>query len=88
MRVLGVLTTHLRLPPKLTIQRSARAGTALWTDWNRGQNNVRMAVTTVDADRYGEQLSGKVDRVKAKFADFAIPEMEVFASPSEHYRMR
>lgn len=47
-----------------------------------------MAVTTIDKDRYGEQLSAKVDRVKAKFADFAIPPFEVFDSPADHYRMR
>ncbi len=33
-------------------------------------------------------MSAKVQRVKAKFTDFVAPELEVFESPCEHYRMR
>ncbi|CAL8460872.1 g403 [Coccomyxa elongata] len=47
-----------------------------------------MSIAQVDQARYGEQLSAKVQRVKAKFTDFVAPELEVFESPCEHYRMR
>ena len=36
----------------------------------------------------GEQLSAKADKLREKFADFSLPELEVFDSQTEHYRMR
>ena len=47
-----------------------------------------MSLAKVDETRYGEQLSAKADRLRNKFADFSLPELEVFDSQTEHYRMR
>jgi hypothetical protein len=45
-------------------------------------------LTEIDASQYDAQLSAKVDRILAQFADFEVPEIEVFKSEPEHYRMR
>lgn len=47
-----------------------------------------MSLAKVDEARYGEQLSAKADKLREKFADFSLPELEVFDSQTEHYRMR
>ncbi len=47
-----------------------------------------MSIAQVDGERYGEQLAAKVERVKARFADHKLPDMDVFNSQTEHYRMR
>ena len=48
----------------------------------------QMSLAKVDEARYGEQLSAKADKLREKFADFSLPELEVFDSQTEHYRMR
>lgn len=45
-------------------------------------------LTEIDASQYDAQLSAKVDRILAQFADFEVPDIEVFKSEPEHYRMR
>ncbi|RUO27480.1 tRNA (uridine(54)-C5)-methyltransferase TrmA [Aliidiomarina sanyensis] len=40
------------------------------------------------AQRYSAQLTEKVERLTHLLQPFAAPELEVFASPPEHYRMR
>ena len=47
-----------------------------------------MAVPVVDPARYGEQLEAKRERIINQFAHLEAPELEVFASPASHYRMR
>lgn len=47
-----------------------------------------MAVPVVDPARYGEQLEAKRERIITQFSHLATPELEVFASPASHYRMR
>lgn len=47
-----------------------------------------MAVPVVDPARYGEQLEAKRERISTQFAHLTTPELEVFASPASHYRMR
>src|SRR5690606_11545057 len=37
---------------------------------------------------YDQQLHRKIDVVRQDFADFSLPDLEVFDSPDEHYRMR
>ncbi|WP_110687932.1 tRNA (uridine(54)-C5)-methyltransferase TrmA [Salinicola aestuarinus] len=47
-----------------------------------------MVITTIDPSRYAAQLDAKRQRIEAQFAAFEPPELEVFASPAAHYRMR
>ena len=47
-----------------------------------------MASTAVNPAEYQLQLDEKAERIQNIFADFETPELEVFASPAEHYRMR
>lgn len=47
-----------------------------------------MAIPVVDPSQYESQLAEKAEQIKARFAAFDAPELEVFASPSSHYRMR
>ncbi|WP_027967230.1 tRNA (uridine(54)-C5)-methyltransferase TrmA [Halomonas halocynthiae] len=47
-----------------------------------------MAIPVVDPDRYDDQLATKRRRINQCFARFSPPELEVFASPSSHYRQR
>ncbi|PSU30149.1 tRNA (uridine(54)-C5)-methyltransferase TrmA [Photobacterium lutimaris] len=47
-----------------------------------------MASTTINPAEYQPQLDEKAARIQNIFADFDTPELEVFASPAEHYRMR
>ena len=47
-----------------------------------------MSLAKVDGAVYGQQLSAKADRLRSKFSDFSLPELEVFDSQTEHYRMR
>ena len=37
---------------------------------------------------YQQQLDAKIDRIRAQFAEYNPPELEVFASPEQHFRMR
>ncbi|MCF2947258.1 tRNA (uridine(54)-C5)-methyltransferase TrmA [Paraglaciecola aquimarina] len=47
-----------------------------------------MRPTEIQADTYPEQLQNKADLVKTSFAQFDMPELQVFASDPLHYRMR
>ncbi|MGR5065960.1 tRNA (uridine(54)-C5)-methyltransferase TrmA [Photobacterium sp. DNB22_13_2] len=47
-----------------------------------------MASTNINPAEYQPQLDEKAARIQNIFADFDTPELEVFASPAEHYRMR
>ena len=47
-----------------------------------------MASTAINPAEYQPQLDEKAERIQNIFADFDTPELEVFASPAEHYRMR
>ena len=44
--------------------------------------------TTTAPERYEEQLARKRKRVEELFSDFRLPQMEVFESEREHYRLR
>ena len=37
---------------------------------------------------YQQQLDAKVERISAQFAEYQPPELEVFSSPEQHFRMR
>lgn len=37
---------------------------------------------------YQQQLDAKIDRIRTQFAEFNPPELEVFDSPEQHFRMR
>ncbi|MFL0797913.1 MAG: tRNA (uridine(54)-C5)-methyltransferase TrmA [Cellvibrionaceae bacterium] len=39
-------------------------------------------------DQYHEQLNDKAAKIRQQFADFDIPEIEIFDSPESHYRLR
>jgi tRNA (uracil-5-)-methyltransferase len=39
-------------------------------------------------NRYAEQLAEKRDRLNQMFVDYNVPELEVFESPEQNYRMR
>ncbi|MDX1303991.1 tRNA (uridine(54)-C5)-methyltransferase TrmA [Photobacterium sp.] len=47
-----------------------------------------MASTAINTADYQQQLDEKAERIQNIFDDFETPELEVFASPAEHYRMR
>ncbi len=47
-----------------------------------------MSLPIIDPAQYENQLTAKVDRYKADFAPFGLPEPEVFRSPPRHYRLR
>ncbi|MDO6707493.1 tRNA (uridine(54)-C5)-methyltransferase TrmA [Photobacterium sp. 1_MG-2023] len=47
-----------------------------------------MAATPINPETYQAQLDEKAERMQALFADLDTPELEVFASPAQHYRMR
>jgi len=45
-------------------------------------------LTSIDTDAYDSQLQAKQSEVQANFAEFNPPQIEVFRSRPEHYRMR
>ncbi|WP_375056312.1 tRNA (uridine(54)-C5)-methyltransferase TrmA [Zobellella sp. DQSA1] len=45
-------------------------------------------MTHLDTTQYAHQLAEKAERLRRQFAGFVPPELEVFASQPEHYRMR
>ena len=47
-----------------------------------------MTSTILNTADYQQQLDEKAERIQNICADFDTPELEVFASPAEHYRMR
>jgi tRNA (uracil-5-)-methyltransferase len=47
-----------------------------------------MRPTEIKAEKYADQLQQKVQSVNSDFAQFPMPELEVFASEPLHYRMR
>lgn len=47
-----------------------------------------MATLDVNPQRYQEQLAEKVERLTQMFTQYNVPELEVFESPEQHYRMR
>ncbi|MFC3024939.1 tRNA (uridine(54)-C5)-methyltransferase TrmA [Vibrio zhugei] len=47
-----------------------------------------MATFDVNPDQYAEQLAGKISRLTEMFTPYGVPELEVFESPEQHYRMR
>ncbi|MBD1576460.1 tRNA (uridine(54)-C5)-methyltransferase TrmA [Vibrio sp. S11_S32] len=47
-----------------------------------------MATVNSSADRYAQQLTGKLQRLDEMFGEFTTPDIEVFESPEQHYRMR
>ncbi|EKK9986012.1 tRNA (uridine(54)-C5)-methyltransferase TrmA [Vibrio vulnificus] len=47
-----------------------------------------MATLDVNPQRYQQQLAEKVQRLTDMFAPYQAPELEVFESPDQHYRMR
>ncbi len=47
-----------------------------------------MSSVFIDPDNYEHQLEQKAKHLKQEFAPFQAPELEVFPSPKQHYRMR
>ncbi|MFU2488819.1 tRNA (uridine(54)-C5)-methyltransferase TrmA [Thauera sp. WH-1] len=47
-----------------------------------------MALPVIDPARYEDQLAAKLDRYRADFAEFDLPEPAVFRSAPLHYRLR
>lgn len=47
-----------------------------------------MAIHQVYPEQYERQLADKLDELKRDFARFKLPEIEVFRSAPEHYRLR
>ena len=47
-----------------------------------------MPLPQIDPALYAEQLARKVEAFQAQFAEFAVPQPEVFASAALHYRLR
>ncbi|MFK0572018.1 tRNA (uridine(54)-C5)-methyltransferase TrmA [Endozoicomonas sp.] len=47
-----------------------------------------MSLPTVQPERYEAQLAEKASRIRSEFAEFDIPELALFRSQPEHYRMR
>jgi tRNA (uracil-5-)-methyltransferase len=47
-----------------------------------------MAISEVTPELYQHQLEEKQTRLNEMFAEYDVPELEVFESPEKHYRMR
>ncbi|OPX56648.1 tRNA (uracil-5-)-methyltransferase [Oceanospirillum multiglobuliferum] len=47
-----------------------------------------MALPVVEPEKYSTLLDEKAERIRTQFAAFNPPELQVFASPDSHYRMR
>lgn len=47
-----------------------------------------MAIPQVEPDKYDAQLAEKKAWVEAEFSGFELPDIELFASPKTHYRLR
>lgn len=47
-----------------------------------------MALPRVEPEQYDALLASKKARIEAQFAEFDLPEIEVFTSEPEHYRLR
>jgi len=47
-----------------------------------------MALPQVEPEQYDSLLAAKQARIETQFAEFDLPELEVFASRPEHYRLR
>ena len=47
-----------------------------------------MAVPQIDPSQYDAQLNAKVESLASDFAGFAMPELEVYPSPTTGYRLR
>lgn len=47
-----------------------------------------MATSDMNSQRYQTQLAEKVTRLTDMFSSFGTPELKVFESPEQHYRMR
>lgn len=47
-----------------------------------------MPLPVVEPEKYSELLEEKANRIRTQFAEFNPPELQVFDSPSSHYRMR
>ena len=39
-------------------------------------------------EQYEQQLQQKAERVQSLYSDWTMPELQVYRSPPEHYRMR
>ena len=91
MRLLSLqLTQSLCQRSHLRLAHSVRAA-AVFTPLHSAdaqQSSGSMSIAQVDGARYGEQLAAKVERVKARFVDHTLPDIDVLKSPTEHYRMR
>jgi len=47
-----------------------------------------MSISTLPIEQYPALLDEKADRLRELFSDLATPELEVYDSPREHFRMR
>ena len=47
-----------------------------------------MNFAAMDPSLYEDQLNAKAQKLKDLFSTYSVPELEVFASPTQHYRMR
>ncbi|NAX39385.1 tRNA (uridine(54)-C5)-methyltransferase TrmA, partial [Vibrio sp. V26_P1S5P106] len=47
-----------------------------------------MATLDVNPEHYSAQLAEKITRLTEMFQPYQVPELEVFESPQQHYRMR
>ena len=47
-----------------------------------------MTQSVMNPENYQVQLDEKAEALSAMFSEFDVPELEVFSSPAENYRMR
>ncbi|MEH6472486.1 MAG: tRNA (uridine(54)-C5)-methyltransferase TrmA [Halopseudomonas sp.] len=47
-----------------------------------------MNIDAVSPEQYSALLAEKADQLREQFSDFAPPELELFSSPTQHYRQR
>lgn len=47
-----------------------------------------MAINQVFPDQYQQQLAEKAEKIRLQFAPFSSSELDIYASPTSHYRMR
>ena len=55
---------------------------------HRTDKGNTMASLDVNPEHYQQQLAEKTERLTQMFAPYNVPDLEVFESPDQHYRMR
>ena len=70
------------------MKTSVEAAGSTGGDGTDGMAAFTPALTEIDGASYDAQLEAKAARVREQFAQFNPPQLEVYTSRPQHYRMR